>query len=214
MSDLDRAAKLDPKQPQAYLLMAQLNMLPGGSGVKDVRNALDKAIALGIDDPAVRAKALVLRAGLQDDKEKKLADFSAAIRLVPNDAATIRARGFALSEMGRLTPALADFSRAIELDPEDGGALEAKAMLLARLQRFDEALATLDKSRQLNPDSAGPLLQRAKIHCLQRNLDAALDDLNRACATDPGNVQALLMRANVHAEKNEGTRRSPTSIRR
>ncbi len=54
LSDLDRALKLDPKQPQAYLLMAQLNMLPGGSGVKDVRDALDKAIALGIDDPAVR----------------------------------------------------------------------------------------------------------------------------------------------------------------
>jgi tetratricopeptide (TPR) repeat protein len=203
ISDLNRAAKLDPKQPQAYLLIAQLNMLPGGNGVKDVREALDKAIALGIDDPSVRAKALVLRAGLQDDKEKKLADFTAAIQLTPNDAGTIRARGFALSEMGRLGPALADFSRAIELEPDDAATLEAKAMLLARLQRFDEALSTLDRSRQLNPDSAGPLLERAKIHCLQRNLAAALDDLNQACAADPGNVQALLMRGNIHAGRNE-----------
>ncbi len=55
LADLDKAVKLDPKQPDAYLLIARLNMLPGGA-VKEAREALDKALGLGIDDPADRAR--------------------------------------------------------------------------------------------------------------------------------------------------------------
>ncbi len=80
LADLEQAVKLDPKQPQAYLLIATLNMLPGGS-VKDVREALDKALGLGIDDPAVRAKALLWRATMQEQPEKKLADLNEAVKL-------------------------------------------------------------------------------------------------------------------------------------
>ena len=185
MSDLDRAAKLDPKQPQAYLLMAQLNMLPGGSGVKDVATARTRRSRWASTIPRSGPRRWCC-AGLQDDKEKKLADFSAAIRLVPNDAATIKARGFALSEMGRLALALADLSRAIELDPEDSLSLGGQGDALARRQRFDANAGHARQVAAANPDSAGPLLQRAKIHCLATaDLDAALDDLNRACETDP-----------------------------
>ena len=202
LADLDKAVKLDPKQPDAYLLMAELNMLPGGA-VKEVREALDKALGLGIGDPAVRAKALVLRGSLQEQPEKKLADFNEAVKLVPDDADTIRARGEALAQLDKPGLALADLDKAIQLKPGDASAYEDKAKLLDKLKKYDQALAVLEKVQQLRPDSVEPWLERAVIHSHQHKPDAALDDLDRALAVQPDNVAVLLLRAGVHQEKGD-----------
>jgi len=203
LSDLEKAVKLDPKQPQAYLLIAQLNMLPGGTGVEEVRKALDKAIELGADAPASQAKALMLRASLQEQPEKKLADFDEAVRLMPDNVTTVRARGLMLADLGKLEPALADLDKAVELAPKDGPAHEARAIVLAQLKRYDEALVALDKAQKLNPDSVAPLLQRARIHSQQENFDAALEDLNQAMTISPSNLAVLLLRAGVYQAKGE-----------
>ena len=70
LSDLEKAVKLDPKQPEAYLLIAQLNLLPGGE-IKRAREAIDQALALGFDEPAARAKALLLRAVVAGSSPKR-----------------------------------------------------------------------------------------------------------------------------------------------
>ncbi len=203
IADLEKALKLDPKQPQAYLLLAELNLLPGGPGVKEVVAILDKAVDSGSEDAETKAKALVLRAKLEDQAEKKLADFDEAVRLAPDDAATIRDRGLALADMDKPEKALNDLTRAIELEPNNVPTYEAKAIVLARLKRFDEALAAINKAHKLDPDSIEPLVQRMKIHAQQRNYDAAIDDLNQAWAINQGNVGLLLLRAEVYQEKGE-----------
>ncbi|MCD4726530.1 MAG: hypothetical protein K8R46_02640, partial [Pirellulales bacterium] len=141
MDDLEKAVKLDPKQPQSFLMIARLSLLPGGEGAKKTREALDKALALDIENPMKRAKALVMRAGLQEEPEKKLVDLDEAVRLAPGNAAVVRARGLILADMNKLEPALADLDKAIALAPDDGPTYEAKAIVLARLKKYDEALA-------------------------------------------------------------------------
>ncbi len=202
LSDLEKAVKLNPRQPEAYLLIAQMNLVPGGV-VKQAREAVDKALTLGLDDPPTRAKALALRARLQVQPEKQIADLNEAVRLVPNDVAMLRARGRLLTDMDKLEPALADLNKAIGLDPEDGLLYEDKAVVLAGLKQFDAALAALDKAHQLSPDSVMPLIQRARVHTLQAKLDAALADLNQALAVDPGDVAVLLMRSGLYQEKGD-----------
>ena len=202
MSDLEKALKLAPKQAEAYLLIAQLNVLPGGD-VKQAREAVDKALELGLDEPPAHAKALLLRADLEEQPEKKMADLNEAVRLVPGDAAAIRARGRLEADLNQLEPALADLNKAIELAPDDGPSYEAEAIVLARLKKYDQALAALDKARQLNPDSVMPLVQRARVHASESKLDDALADLNQALAMDPGNVAVLMLRASVYQEKGE-----------
>ena len=203
VSDLEKALKLDAKQPQAYLLLAQLNLLPGGTGVKEVVASLDKAIELSVNDPPTRAKALVLRASLQEQPDKKRADLDEAVRLMPDDAATVRARGLALADMGKPELALADLNKAIELDPRNEPTYEAKAIVLARLKKYDKAIAALDKARELSPESLAPLVQKARVHSEQRKFDAALDDLKEALALDPGNIGVLVLRAGVYEEKGD-----------
>ncbi len=202
LADLDKAVKLNPKQPDAYLLIASLNMLPGGA-VKEAREALDKALGLGIDDPARRAKALVWRGSLQEQPEKKLADFNEAVKLAPGDAGTVRARGEVLAQMDKPELALADLDKAIQLKPADASAYEDKAKLLDKLKRYDQALAVLEKAQQLRPDSIEPWLERAVIHSHRQQPDAALEDLGRALAVQPGNVGVLLLRAGVYQEKGD-----------
>ena len=129
LADLEKAAKLDPKQLQVYLLIAQIDSLPEGDA-KQGKEALDKALAIGFDEVSAKAKALIMRAGFQKDTEKKLADFDEAVRLMPSDALTIRSRGLALADMNRLEASLADLDKAIELEPEDTRTYEAKAIVL------------------------------------------------------------------------------------
>ncbi|MFZ1932507.1 MAG: tetratricopeptide repeat protein [Thermoguttaceae bacterium] len=203
VADLERAVKLDPKQPQAYLLLAELNILPGGAGLKEVLALLDKAIQSGGEDSETKVKALVLRAKIEDQAGKKLADFDEAVRLAPDDAAVVRDRGLALADMDKPERALNDLNRAIELEPGNVPTYEAKAIVLARLKKFDEALAAIDKACQLDPGSIAPLVQKMRIHAQQRKFDAAIDDLNKAWAISPGNVGLLLLRAELYREKGD-----------
>ena len=200
VDDLNKAVKLDPNEPQAYLLTARLDLMPGGAGPKSARDALDKVVALENADAAARANALVLRAGLQEDAEKKLDDLNEAVRLLPHNAATVRARGLTLADMNKLEPALADLDKAISLDPQDVPTYEAKAIVLAALERFDEAIAALQRAIELAPDATGPLVQLARVHIARKKLDDALAVLDKVLESQPDNVAVLLLRSGVYQE--------------
>ncbi|MEN6406546.1 MAG: tetratricopeptide repeat protein [Thermoguttaceae bacterium] len=202
VADLERTVKLDPKQAEAHLLIAQLCLLPGGD-VRQARRSLDRAIQARFDEPASEAKAYLLRSGLQDSPEKKLADLNEAVRLAPDSADMLRARAVLFNEMKKADQALVDLDKAIELEPADLSAYGAKAVVLSRLKRYTEALDVLNKARQVSPDSLMPLVQRARVRLLQTNLAAALEELSQALAMDPDNIGVLLMRASVYQEKGE-----------
>lgn len=202
LADAEKAVKLDAKQPQAYLLIAQLNLLPGGE-VKRASEAIDKALDLGLEDPPARAKALVLRAGLQEQPEKKLADLDEAVRLAPGNANIVRTRGMLRADMGKMDLALADLNKAIELDPDNSPTHIAKSLVLGRMKKYDEALAALDAAHKLSPKSLAPLVQRARVHSTQVKLDEAAADLTQALAIKPNNVAVLLMRASVYQTKGD-----------
>jgi tetratricopeptide (TPR) repeat protein len=199
LDDLEQAVQLDPKQPQALLLIAQLQRMPGGD-VRRADEALEQCIKLSTDDPEVRKNALLLRAAVEQAPDKKLADLDEVVRLAPRHAPTIRTRGTLRADLGKFDEALVDLDKALELDPKHGPTYEVKAIVLTRLKRYDEALAALDQARQLSPNSPFPLMQQAQIHALQANLEAALRELDQAHQLDPKNVDVLRLRANIEPE--------------
>lgn len=199
LADLERSVKLSPRQPQALLRIARLNVLPGGDR-KRAAEALEAAITSSADQPELRAKALLLRGMMQQDVEQKLADLDEAIRLVPHDPTALRSRGLLLAQQGKLESALRDFRSAIELAPEHAPTYEVQALVLSGLKRYDEALVALDKAHELQPNSAVPLMQKARVHSAQENYQAALIDLDLARSIAPESVEVLLLRAGVHQE--------------
>ena len=202
LDDMEKAAKLDPQQPQALLAIAQLHRTPDGDKKRMVE-ALDQLIALELDDPRMKAKALFFRATTSGEPDQRLADLDEALRLVPGEAAALRARGLIRAAAGQLEEALVDLDEAISLSPKAYPTYSVKTMVLARLKRFDEALVCLDQLRELMPDSVDPLMQKARIHAAQENLDAALIDLDLALSMAPDNVDVLLLRATAHNQRGD-----------
>ena len=202
LADLEKGVQLNPEQPQALYFIARLNLIAGGDA-KRAGEALRQAIDLSTEQPPLRAKALMLRASVEKDPQKKMADLDEAVRIVPDDDAVRRVRGLLRANMGKLEESLADLDKAIELAPKQLPNYEAKAMVLVRMKKYDEALISLDKAHELSPGSIRPLLQKAQIHGLQSNLDAALHELNRALAMNPNSADVLLLRAGVHRENDD-----------
>jgi tetratricopeptide (TPR) repeat protein len=200
--DLEKSIKLNPKQPQALILIAQLNLLPDGDE-KRAKEAVDQAVELAADDSKVRAKALVLRSEMEKKLQNRLPDLNEAVRLSPEDPNIRRVRGAVLAGLERFDDALSDFDKAIELNPEFVGNYELKSVVLARMNRFDEALSVLDQERKFAPNSIAPLLRKRQIHLSQKKLDDALDDMNKALALDPGNTDLFLLRSSIYLEKGD-----------
>ena len=199
LADLQRAVELDPEQPEALYLIARLNLLPGGDQ-KGAVQALESASKAANEDAMLRAKILVLQAGVETDLEKKAAYLEEAIRIAPADPTALRTRGLLRATQGKTEEALADFDAALKADPEHAPTLEAKAMVLIQLKRYDEALSALAKVRELEPESVAPLVQEARVHALQENYQAALHNLEQAEKAEPENVGVLLLRATVYQQ--------------
>ena len=202
LSDLEKSIKLEPKQPQALILIAQLNVIPGGDE-KRAKEAVNQAVEFAADDPQLRSKALVLRAEMEKDREKRLPDLNEAVRLAPNDDNIVRARGIVLAGLEKYDEALSDLDKAIELDAKNAGTYEIKALVLTQMKKYDEALAVLDQAQKLAPNSIEPWQQKRQIHLLQKKLDDAIYDLNKAIALDPSNADLLLLRSSLYLEKGD-----------
>jgi tetratricopeptide (TPR) repeat protein len=199
MDDLDKAVKIDPKQSQAWLMIAQLSRLPGGS-VEKSNKALDQALESVGDDPELKAKVLLTRAAVTQDEKQKLADLDEAIRLAPGDPNGWRSRGLLKADQGKAEEALADLEKATELDPDHGPTLEVKAIVLTRLKRFDEALRALEQTQKLHPDSLAPLIQKARVHAAKADMKAAIEEIQRAKKLDPGNMSLFLLHASLEED--------------
>jgi tetratricopeptide (TPR) repeat protein len=202
LEDLEKGLAIDANQPQALLLVAQLNLLPGGDA-KRAHKALDEAVNRSADQPQVRAKALMARAGFADDAEHKLKDLDQAVKVNSQDVAPLRARGNFYLDQKKYDKALADFEAAAKLDPESAAAWESAGVTLIDLKRYDDALAALKKAHELEPKEPTPLLQMARAHGLKTDYKAALDDLNEASQLDPANLAMFLLRASVFEEMKE-----------
>jgi len=199
VDELEQAVKADPKMVQAQLLMGRLQSLPFGKAER-AKVALDAAVALLKDEPSERAEALRLRAAVQNDNEKKLADLNEAIKLAPENYKSLRDRGNAYIALNKAKEALADFAAAIELAPDDSATLEAQGLAYATLEQWDEARASLTKAAEASPDSPTPYVQRGRVNLLAGDNKAAIEDATKALQVDPDFVYALLLRAQAYGQ--------------
>jgi tetratricopeptide (TPR) repeat protein len=202
LADLEKAVSLVPEEPEALVLIARLNFLPGGDKKRAVE-VLDKTIAMKDADSRIRAAALVLRAGTRKDAEKRLADLNEALLLEPNMAAAFRARGFQYATMKKPEEALEDLEAAEKIEPNHPPTIEAMAMLLSQMKKFDQALEYLAKLQKLHPKLVGPLLIEARVHAVRADMDKALKCLDRALKLQPDNPSVLLLRASLYTELNQ-----------
>jgi len=216
LKDLKKALQSDEDQGWVHHLIARLSALPGGDRDQAVESA-DKAVQLlaGTKEAIKRerSKALVLRAGLRQVPEERLADLNEAIETDEHNFDALRARGVHFLSQEKYDQALADLKQVIDKNHDDIAALQACAEAFVAKKQYDEAIARLDAIVKLTPDSVVGYLLRARIHALREDTQAMLDDLSEVLKIDPHNVMALLMRARTYLAEDK-TAEAKTDVER
>ncbi len=199
LGDLERALKVDPKLPQADLLIAKLQALPGGDRAAALK-AAQAAADLSKDNAEIQVEALVLLGGLTEDKDKKLDYFSQALKIAPNNQEALRERGVYLLLSGKSEEAVKDLQAAVKADPDNADAHEILGLALFMLKRPDDAIKSFSEAIRLSPDSALAYLRRAAVYGQVKKTKEALDDIEHVLKIDPTNAAALLLCAQVHQQ--------------
>lgn len=203
LESLATAIEHDPSLIEAYFLIARLNMLPlPGGDPKAVLEATTKVIELLEDDPAQKSEALWMRARVQTDQEKKLADLNAALEADPTNLRAIQERAGIRLENGDVENALKDLEAVLLEDPTNQQIAGAAVEELVNLNRLDEAIELITKLLAKSP-SEGMYRMRAILHRSKANLDEALSDLNKAIAMAPKDPMTLLQRAEVALDRDD-----------
>ncbi|QDV82408.1 tetratricopeptide repeat protein [Planctomycetes bacterium TBK1r] len=200
---LEDALKNDPELVEAHLLVARLNMLPGGD--KDaITAATSSAIDLLADNPVERSAAYLLRALTwgPGNEDKRLADLDAAIKDDPKNREALQARAAVRLQNQDVAGAIEDMERVLAEDPTNLQVAQTVVQKLADLDRVDDALELLSKALEAKP-SEGLYRMRAILYRMQLKEEEALADLNKALAMQPQDPISLLQRAEISvARKN------------
>jgi tetratricopeptide (TPR) repeat protein len=202
LTDLERSLKFDKKQPQTHMLIGRLHLYPDGDR-KRAMSALNEAVENGGEDDDLKAEALTMRGGLQDNDDDRLADFSAAIKLTPLDPKPLRARGALMLSQEKPEKALEDLDAALKLDSKDAATYEIRGIALTLLKRLKEARESFTQAAELAPNTPDPYIQRARVNLFDGNAEAALEDANAALKIDPESPAALLLRSHLYESMNK-----------
>ena len=142
--------------------------------------------AQGLGSPGA---ALLRRAKAWEElKElkKALADLDEAVRLDPDNAAVIVARGILESRMNMSREAQEDLTRAARLTPKNPAILVARAGYYARSNKPREAMADFDAAIAAAPKYAEAYNGRGALRAnLGADLDKALLDVVKAVELEP-----------------------------
>jgi tetratricopeptide (TPR) repeat protein len=203
--DLDKVVARDQKSGAAQLMIAKLQALPEGDRAKALA-AAEQAVKLinKIDEPALAAAALVVRASVTDDSDKQLADLSEALQLKPEDQEALQVRAVLLIGKKKYDDALKDLDALIKADaanPQQNPRLyEVRGMVLFQLKQPEKAIESYDKAIHLQPNSVEPYIQRARVRAQQKDMKGALEDLETALKIEPDSATVLLARARIHQQ--------------
>ena len=97
----------------------------------------------------------------KDEVDKALADYEMALKLRPNEPASLNGRCFARARAGKMLEAgLADCDAAIDLEPRSAGILDSRGLVNFRLGRLARAIADYDRALRIEPNLAPSLYVR------------------------------------------------------
>lgn len=197
VSDLRRVLAYDDPPPDASFLLGKLMSLPGGDP-HEARRVLSGYL----DTPELpadqRAEALVLRAGVQSDEAKALADLDEAIKLSPDNGNYRLVRAVFLRNRGKLDEALTEVDQVLNQTPEDANALILQGEVFRQLSKNDEAVASFEKAIELSPKAPAPHQHLGEIYREQGEFDKALEAFGKVLELQPGEPLTLVHRAEVY----------------
>lgn len=196
LAELRKIIKYDDKFGQAYLMISQLEGLPGGDRDK-ARKAADQAIKLLAEDKDSLAEAFLVRGQLQETEEARLKDFDKAVELSPEQPKVWQTRAFYFLSQGQVEKAVADLDSLLKRDGDNLLARLAIAETLLKLDKVDDAMKHVNRVIEDEPNVIA-LKLRAQLWSVQEKFDKALEDVEAALKLEPSDLELILMRARLY----------------
>jgi tetratricopeptide (TPR) repeat protein len=116
--------------------------------------ACSKLIANTALSGEIRADAHVARGNIADEAgryDEAITEFTAALKLVPADPASLVLRGNAYDAKGDKKRALADYDAAIRINPGDASGYFNRATVLEEIGEREKAMADYRKAIEIDP---------------------------------------------------------------
>jgi len=176
IADFTEAIKLDPKLSAAYSLRGRARY----AGASEVYSVDANFGSVGTISTSGKATANQARAF-----EQAIADFTAALRLDPNNANNYHERGMAYSDKGDHDRAIADFNQVIRLYPNFAGAYSNRGLTYQNKGDYDRAIADFNQAIRLNPNDAVTYSNRGNVYGIKGDYDRAIADFNQAIRLNP-----------------------------
>ena len=195
LESLTKGFSYDKSSGDAYTLFARLNSLPGGDKEK-AREATNRAIELFEEDKRKKADALLLRAGLQSDKQKQLADVDKAIETDPENVSGWQLRAIYYFQNNDIPKGITNLEKVLELDPKNVAALQQLATAYFSTEKENLGLEKIDQIVEIQPEIGYPL--RSRYFQSQGDLGKAIADLDTAIDLNPQRLDWVLMRADLY----------------
>jgi tetratricopeptide (TPR) repeat protein len=171
---------------------------------RQLRDACASVLAAKDLQPAAKAVAFYNR-GIAYQRlgaefaVKAIADFTSALKLKPDFAHALAARGSMLVAKGKFDKGIADLSKAVELAPTMAIAFNNRAVAYFGKQDFATAIADFTKAIELDPANADSYAARGSAYMSIREDVQAMSDLNRAIAMNARHPIALYNRGLLYA---------------
>jgi tetratricopeptide (TPR) repeat protein len=126
----------------------------------------------------------------KEDWDKAIADYTAALRINPNDVAAYVNRGNAYNNKGMYDQAIADCTAALRLDPNNAIAYYNRGTISHNKGMYDQAIADYNAALRLDPDYALAYYNRGNAYYNKKMYDQAITDYNAALRLDPNDADA------------------------
>lgn len=133
----------------------------------------------------------------KNEHGKAIADYDAAIKMRPKDAALLQSRCWSKAVSGRLTQALQDCNASLALNPKDPDTLEIRGFTYRKMRNFERSIADYDAALELRPDAASTLFGRGVTKHDMGIHDEGKADINAARELD-AKVDARYTLVGVH----------------
>lgn len=187
LRDLERAAKLAPRDP-AILLELCRGLLADGAAPAAEKRLREAAGQFQHPDMLRDSAEIFMRLGHHGEAIPLL---DKALLANPTDAAAFNMRGYALQQLGNHPAAVGNFTRALVLQPGFHHAANNRGNSLQAQGRFAEALKDYDAALTVDPAYAHAWSNRAK----------ALQQMGREAEAQASNARAAALAPRSAAAK-------------
>jgi len=175
IADFTEALKLDPNMNTAYVLRGRA----WHSSVSQVTDVSSDFSSIIITSTGGKATADQARAF-----EQAISDYTAALRIDPNNVTAYNGRGVIYSNKGDYDKAITDYNQAIKINPNNAEPYNNRGNAYKDKGDYDKAIADFNQAIRLNPNYALAHNNRGLAYGRKGDYDRAITDYNQSIKLD------------------------------